>query len=359
MTSAPSAAGFAPRLLNPPVRVNPLDDPRWDSLVLSHPDCCFFHARAWASVLQEAYGHAPSYFVVRRDGCLTALLGVMEAHSLLGGRRGVSLPFTDFCPLLAGDEDSSREILGEALAHGRQRGWSYLEWRGGPKIVEDARPSLTFYGHTLELDGGPDELFARCDASVRRAVHKAERQGVRVERSTDLESLRQFYQLYCQTRRKHGLPPQPFRFFEAIHRHVLAREQGFLSLAWHRDVPIAGALFCHLGKKAVFKFGASQERFLSLRGNNLVMWEAIKWYAQNGFAVLHFGRTSLSNAGLRAFKLGWGTRESLIEYFKYDLRQGAYLTQPDEAYGWHNQVLRRLPVPLARFLGACLYRHWA
>ncbi|MBI2924452.1 MAG: GNAT family N-acetyltransferase [Verrucomicrobia bacterium] len=359
MTLDATETASAPALAGIPVRVNPLEHPRWDALVTSHPDYCFFHSRAWASVLQEAYGHAPAYFVVCRNERLGALLGVMEAQSLLGGRRGVSLPFTDFCPLLASEENPGREVLGEAFSHGRRRGWTYLEWRGGPTVAEDARAALAFYGHTLDLRGGLDELSARCDSSVRRAIRKAEREGVRVELSTSLESLRHFYRLYCQTRRKHGLPPQTFRFFETIHRHVLSCDQGLVALAWYRAVPIAGALFCHLGRKAVFKFGASREGFLPLRGNNLVMWEAIKWYVRNGFSVLHFGRTSLANAGLRAFKHGWGTRESLIEYFKYDLRQGTYLTQPDEAYGWHNEVFRRMPLPLARLLGACLYRHWA
>lgn len=341
------------------VCVNPLEDATWDTWAGRHADFCFFHSRAWAAVLHEAFGYTPRYFVARSTNTLAGALCVMEAQSLIEGRRGVALPFTDFCPLLATDEPSSRTVLNHALACGRQRRWRYLEWRGSSRFVQGAHPSLTFLGHTLRLDASVEDLFNRCDAPVRRAVRKAQREGVRVEFSSDLPALHQFYELYCETRRKHGLPPQSKRFFEAIHRHVLNRGQGLLGLARHREVPIAGALFCHAGRKAVFKYGASRQRFLPLRGNNLVMWEAIKWHAQHGFAELHFGRTSLSNAGLRSFKLGWGAQEHRLEYFRYDLRRGRYLTVPDAASGWHNAFFRLLPLPLARLIGASLYRHWA
>jgi len=39
---------------------------------------------------------------------------------------------------------------------------------------------------------------------------------------------------------------------------------------------VAGAIYFHLGEKAVFKYGASDKKFQHLRANNLVMWEAIK-----------------------------------------------------------------------------------
>jgi lipid II:glycine glycyltransferase (peptidoglycan interpeptide bridge formation enzyme) len=124
-------------------------------------------------------------------------------------------------------------------------------------------------------------------------------------------------------------------------------------------VPVAGAVFFHFGKTAIYKFGASNEAFQHLRANNLVMWEAIKWHAMRGFAVLDFGRTSLGNEGLRRFKLGWGTRERRIDYFRYDQRKSGFVTARDESSGWHNRIFRILPVSLSRLVGAASYRHVA
>ncbi len=283
----------------------------------------------------------------------------METGSVLTGQRGVSLPFTDFCPPLLAEGESFQELLSELIVHGKQAGWKYIECKGGRNLLPEAPPSLSFYGHTLDLSGGPERLFAGCENGVRRAIRKAERAGVRVEFSHTLESLRTFYALYCNTRKRHGLPPQPFTFFQRIWQHVLAREQGFVALGWQGQTPIAGAVFFHFGTKAIFKFGASEEPFLPLRGNNLVMWEAIKRCARNGYAELHFGRTSVGNEGLRAYKCGWGAREHRLEYFKYDLRRDTYVALQDKAYGWHNRVFRLMPLSLSRLAGRLLCRHWS
>jgi len=48
-------------------------------------------------VLRETYGHVPLYAARFAGGQLEGLLPLMEVSSPFTGRRGVSLPFTDFC----------------------------------------------------------------------------------------------------------------------------------------------------------------------------------------------------------------------------------------------------------------------
>ena len=55
------------------------------------------------------------------------------------------------------------------------------------------------------------------------------------------------------------------------------------------------------------------------------MWEAIKWYCQNGFKELHFGRTEPEHRGLRQFKMGWGAIEHGVDYFKHDLPKNTFI----------------------------------
>ena len=340
-------------------RVNPLDDADWDALIKTCPSASFFHGAAWARVLHCTYGFSPSYFLVGDRGGLHSLLPVMGVKSWLTGRRGISLPFTDECAPLCPDGDSCRRLFDAAIAHARACAWKYLEFRGGRPLFENAVTSTSFLGHRLDLGADEAALFGRVDSSVRRAVRKAEQCGVTVEFSQDLEALRAFYGLLGTTRKRHGVPPQPWNFFANIHRHVMATGQGWVVLARHQGVPVAGAVFFHFQKTAIYKYGASDDAYQHLRANNLVMWQAIKRYAQEGCAVLDFGRTSLGNDGLRRFKLGWGTTEHPIEYVKYDLRSGGFVTAQDEAAGWHNHVFRHLPVFLSRAAGRLLYRHIA
>ena len=155
------------------------------------------------------------------------------------------------------------------------------------------------------------------------------------------------------------MPLQLFAFFCNIYEQVLAREKGIVVLARHGRNLIAGAIYFHFGETAIYKFGASDEAFQDFRGNNLVMWSAIKWYARKGMKLLDFGRTSITNDGLRRFKLGWGAEERQMDYFRYDFRHDRFVTGKDGAVGWHNSVFRRAPVLVSRMMGAALYRHIA
>ncbi|HEU5397594.1 MAG TPA: GNAT family N-acetyltransferase, partial [Verrucomicrobiae bacterium] len=287
------------------------------------------------------------------------LLPMMEINSWLTGRRGVALPFTDDCEPLCHNESSFQKLFEAAADFGVQHGWKHLELRGGRQFLAGATPSLSFFGHRLDLTAGESELFSRFDSATRRAIRKAEKEGVTVEITHRFDSLLSFYELQCLTRRRHGLPPQPFAFFRNLHQHVLSRNAGFIALAHYQKKPVAGAVFFFHGPRAVFKFGASDESFQHLRGNNLAMWEAIKTLARHGLRQLDFGKTAEAHDGLRRFKLGWGATEHRIEYFKFNLNRRAFVADRDQAFGWHNRIFQSLPLPASRLIGSVLYRHWA
>jgi hypothetical protein len=340
-------------------RVNPLEETGWDAALQSYPSSSVFHTAAWATVLHASYGYTPVYFALRDSGRLLGLLPLMEVDSWLTGRRGVSLPFTDDCEPLCPETGGLTRVFQEVMAYAHERDWKYLECRGGKEFFGGAPASTAFWGHRLIFDGNEEAMFTKVESSVRRAIRKAEKGGVAIEFAQSLDAMRTFYGLHCKTRNRHGLPPQPFRFFQNIHDYILSQDHGFVVLARYQQVPVAAAVYFHWGKKAIYKYGASDEAFQHLRANNLVMWEAIKWYGRREFRQLHFGRTSLTNQGLRRFKLGWGTEEHSIEYVRYDRRKDGFVTVKDGASGWHSHVFNMLPEPLSRLVGAMLYKHMA
>ena len=339
------------------VFVNPLETPGWDSLLAGHPGAWFFHGTAWAGVLRDTYGHVPVFAARFAGGQLRSLLPLMEVSSPWTGRRGVSLPFTDFCQPLKSEGEEAGELHEMALAEGRRRGWRYLECRSSDEDWPGSSPSLVFYGHKLNLGAGEEALFENLEGSVRRGIRKAAAAGLRVEFDSSLESVKTYYGLHCRTRRRHGLPPQPFKFFANIQKRLLEPGLGFVVTALSGSRPVAAAVFFHQGRQALYKFGASDSDFQQLRPNNLVIWEGIRHCAARGCEGLHFGRTGLGHEGLRRFKLGFGAREEEIKCCKYDYRAGRFVTDTDGTQGWFNAVFRRLPLPLLRLAGEMLYRH--
>lgn len=339
--------------------LDPLQVPDWDQQVLALPGSTIFHGTAWARVLAETYGFKPVCLVAGQPGRIHSLLPFMEVGSWLTGWRGVSLPFTDQVASLVSEPAWHGCLVAEATVYGRNHGWRTWECRGGAKPTPEASPSLRFYRHELDLSPGEAALFAQLDSSVRRAIRKSERSEVTVEVSTAAAVMEEYFALHCLTRRKHGLPPQPIAFFRSLHRQIIAPGHGRVFLAHYQGRAVAALVFLQWGRGAMYKFGASDETFQELRATNRVMWEAIRAYANEGFASVDFGRTSLENTGLRRFKQGWGSVESEFSCFKYDLRQNRFVVERDRVAGWYNSVFRRLPLSVLRTVGACLYPHLA
>src|SRR5262249_11702055 len=264
--------------------------------------------------------------------------------------------FTDCCPLLV-NRPGEEALYDRVLQHARERRWRSIEYRGNARVATAVKPSLEFLGHTIDLSAGPDSLFSSFDSSMRRGIRKARQAGLRVEFSDTSEAVGAFYSLHCSTRRRHGLPPQPFRFFRNIARYVIESGHGFVVTAFLDRLPIASAVFFHHHEEAIYKFGASNFEFQSFRPNNLLMWEAISRYSKGGFKRLHLGRTSLNNEGLRRFKLGLGASEEWIHYYKYDVRLGRYVADVDRSQTWANRIFPLLPPALSRLAGELLYPH--
>ena len=337
------------------VTVDPRFEPEWDSIVERHAESSVFHSSNWAHVLCRSYGHQARYLKIERGGQLAALVPLMEVNSPLTGRRGVGLPFTDFCRPLLYQDMNFNDVRDAIFTEGVNRGWKHVELR------DVQSPGLTsngnVLGHALDLTPSLTEIFARFAGSVRTAIRKAEANEVAVQVGTDRSLLKEYYRLHVATRRRHGLPPQPWSFFGNIESEIFARGRGFVVLASLAQKPVAGGVFFHSNRSSVYKFGASDPVGRQACANYLVLWSAIKRAREMGIPMLHFGRTENRNETLREFKQRWGTKEFPINYAKFDPRSGLDVRRTDLTDGIHTSVLRRCPLFVNRLLGSVLYRH--
>lgn len=335
--------------------VNPLEDPSWDTWISSWIGCSIFHTSAWARVLCDSYGFVPRYLVSETDTGSFAV-PLMELKSPFSGKRGVSLPFSDYSDPVGDREVPMHSVMESISELGNKMAWKTVELRCREIVVEGDVPSQDFLNHVLELRGSEGELLSRFRDSTRRNIRKAKKEGVEVRIEDSLESIQQYFRLNLLTRKEHGLPPQPFRFFENIHRHLISKGAGFVAIGYHGRSPVSGAVYLHSGRKAFYKYGASDKNYFHLRANNLVMWEAIRRYLQNGYSSLCFGRTEPENEGLNQFKAGWATEERTIHYYTYDMKSKSFIMRKSYVSGFHNRIFRHMPIPLLRYSGKVLYR---
>ncbi len=335
--------------MNPP-------DQTWMEFLSRKADSMIFHHPAWIQLIADSYGYRPFIVGIRgEEGRYTAGIPVMEINSPLTGRRWVSLPFSDFCSPLYENDEERAQLAGEVLSLAKAENVHSVELRGDypqhPALVTDS--DCVF--HVLGLEPDHESVFARLHEMHRRNIKIARQKGVQIVRGDSQEHLKEFYNMHLLTRRRQGVPVQPWKFFRGLGR-LFEQRLGFLLLAYIEQRCVAGAVFLHWQKTLTYKYGASLPDDLQARPNNLIMWSAIQWGCENGFEVMDFGKTDLANTGLRTFKSRWGAREFRLPY--------TYLAPHEKkvSNGRLGNVLSRViqmsPPQVCRILGELLYRHF-
>lgn len=336
--------------------VNPLNVPAWNDTVLTCGNGTIFHSANWAKLITETYGYHPTYFTLSDQGTFIGCLPVMEVNSLLTGRRGVCLSFSDYCGAVVKGSADFMSLFNSILELGRMSDWRYVEFRG-EEFLTDQLPSKVYAHHVVELTKDEKVMYSNLRESTARNIRKAAKEGVAVSTCRTLQSVREFYRLHCLTRKRHGLPPQPSRFFEKLYEHVISQGFGFTALARKGQVPVAGVICLHFGRNAIYKYGASDASYQHLRANNLVLWEAIRKCASDGLGSFSLGRTELNNEGLMTFKNGWGANSTILNYYRYDFLTSRFVRDHERNMTVYRELLRRLPVNVLKMIGKVLYPH--
>jgi CelD/BcsL family acetyltransferase involved in cellulose biosynthesis len=337
------------------VELDPLADPAWMDLVTRSPAATVFHHPGWLRLLRTTYRYEMTACVVLGDeGTPLAGVPVAAVSSRLTGRRLVALPFSDLCPPLVSEDAAiwAPGALRDALGAFQARHGVPLEVRGTGDVLGRAHGGERFRHHVLPLASEVATVERGiAKPQILRGVRRARREGLTARVATDRNALDAFYRLHVATRRRLGVPTQPRRFilgFEAL----FARGLGFVLLVNRGQQQIAGGVFLTFGDTLLYKYGASDARFLGLRPNNLLFMEAIRWGCAHGMRRLDFGRTHWDQEGLRAFKLAWGAQEHELRY-----RHIGGVPGGPRATEMLGPVIRRSPPAVGRAIGELLYRH--
>ncbi len=334
-----------------------LDDPRWADFVDSCDDAFPYHQVAWSRLLADSYGYDPFVIgVVNRDDDILAGMPVMEVSSRLTGRRWVSLPFTDYCPPLYKDSQYL-DMLADYLASQReQQSLSRIEVKCGLPDGKNVHTSSNYVRHTLDLAQKFDEVVQGFSRTHKQNTRRACREGLKAKTFVCKKALDTFFSLLVETRRRHGVPVQPKRFFDLFWQYIIARNQGFVVLAYRDETPLAGGVFLNDNHTLTFKYAASSLAGREHRANNLLAWHAIETACERGYRLFDWGRTDISNEGLRIFKDRWGSREIPLGYSVISVR--APVAKSAIAAEITSRLLKHAPPFVCESAGKLLYRHF-
>ena len=107
-----------------------------------------------------------------------------------------------------------------------------------------------------------------------------------------------------------------------------------------------------------YAYGASDERYLHLAPNNLLMWTAITLGCTQRYETFDLGRTARDNQGLMEFKRRWGAIQEPLPYYYYPHVEGlASTSEQSLKFRMLTACWKRLPLGVAAPLGGYLYKH--
>src|SRR5438132_6678146 len=161
----------------------PLTDVSLRNFVEQRTKDSFYYSQSWLDLITKLYGYTVIPLTTRNaTGQFSGFLPLCLMQSPLTGRRLVSLPFSDYCPVVAGDEDSANELIDQAIQLARQQRVRYLEIRSGTNEVLAKRADMVkgdlYVRWLMPLAADPDTLWSGLRKPVQHQVKKSRKLGV-------------------------------------------------------------------------------------------------------------------------------------------------------------------------------------
>jgi hypothetical protein len=336
--------------------LSPTED-RWMAYLSANQLANVFHHPAWSYLLAESYAYEPFVLAASNSqGDIQGAIPLIRIRSLFNQQRLVSLPFTDHCSPLFSSHSTLRYLTDHLVALSKEGKISRIDLRSDYPTLPGMYRYSDYVLHRIRLAPEEAEVSNRIKPKHFRQVKVAEQRGVRIERGYDTDFIREFYHLHMLTRRRKGVPVQPWRFFDLLVQHITQQGLGFILLAYKDQECIAGAVFLNWNRTLTYKYSASIEKARPLLAMDLLLWTAIQWGCRNGFDWMDMGRTSKEDEGLKYFKRRWGAEEIPLDYctISQDVQKPTF-------GHWASRVkpiIQRSPPWVCRAAGELLYRHF-
>jgi len=353
------------------IRVDPLEDTRWEAFVAAHPDGSVYHHPLWLQVITQAYGDAPVCFAYETaDGQLLGVLPLVHKRGLLNRNRFASLPHTPVAGPLASDAKVTKAMVNAAIQWVREHKGAQLQLKVTASGLETAISELSAVlweeSYELKLPNPAQPMRfgnSRNHARIKWAVNKATRCGVSVREAVHESELRGWYQLYLETMRWHFVPARPYKFFQRA--WDVLRPRGLMKLLVAEQKTgavvqlLAGSVFLTFARTMYYAFNGRRRDALALRPNDIIQWHAIREACARGCRRYDLGEVADSDHGLADFKAKWGAEpRRFYRYYYPPSRDYGLLFREDSFLRRHTRTMwRHIPLGATAVLGEWLYRN--
>lgn len=305
--------------------VRPATAGEWDSAWESCRWATYFQSRGWAETWSRYEPRlVPSPHLVEFSDGLTAVVSLMQRRHRTGLDALATYlwsPATTYGGWLCTQPLCNEHVA--LLVETVLARFSPLRWRINafdPKAKDSflahARGRVTFrpslgrrlrvdieqdYTRALDLSHDFDDIFRRWTKGHRSAVGKAQREGVTIRCSENLEEWKEYFGIYERALARWGEDATSVYHWELFELLFEQREHVKLWVADYDDRIVAGALLLYGPKHVSYWHGASLREYSRVRAVNLLMYEGIRDAVDRGLRWYDFNPSG-GHEGVEAFK---------------------------------------------------------
>lgn len=189
------------------------------------------------------------------------------------------------------------------------------------------------YTWNLDLKLSQEELLKNMRKTTRYCIRKAEKEGVKIIKTKNINDLQHYLTLQEETRKRHHFTPFSENYLRNEFISFLDDDQIVLFLAEYQKKIIAAGIFIYWQNISFYHHGASSSKYPKIPAAYLLQWEAIKEAKKRNCLIHNFWGIAEEDKpnhpwqGITLFKKGFGGYgEKLLQSHDLPLKPNYWLT---------------------------------
>lgn len=313
---------------------------KWDKFVTSHKDANFLQSWDFYE-FHKSRGNEIVRRVVFEDGKIVAAYAGVVEHAKRGRHMAIAGgPILDWT-----NKTLVKAVFKDIKEEGEKNNCVFVRVR--PQLELSEKSIKLFenelglkkapmylsveYAGVLDLNKTDEELLAGMRQRLRRALRKAEKNNIVVEKTTDPEEIKTFYNIQLQTAKRHEFVSFSQDFLKKQFEAFAPNDEAVLYIAKYEGEILAENFMIFYGNEASYHYGVSSELGTKLSGAPLLHLTAMRDARERGIRRYNFWgivgeeETKHRFYGVSCFKRGFGVDElKYVPAHDLVLKKGSY-----------------------------------
>ncbi len=327
----------------------------WDAFVLALPEATFFHRFGWKRVIEQAFRHRTYFLMAEEGGRIQGVLPLAEIKSRLFGHSLISAPFCVYGGIAAASPEARALLDHHAIRLASELGVGHLEYRDRDVPHDETWPGTDLYvTFRKEIDPDVEKNMLAIPRKQRAMVRKGIKNGLVGELEPGVDG---FFSVFSDNVHRHGTPALPKRFFSLL-RQEFGDDCEVMLVRDPEGKLVSSVLSFYFRDEILPYYAGDTESARNLAANDFKYWELMRRACERGVRVFDYGRSKVGT-GPYDFKRNWGFVPQPLQY-RYKLVNADKVPENNPnnpKYRLFIQAWRRLPLPVANFLGPHIVRN--